>query len=230
MSSVVETPPRRPRERVAALPARLHERAGRTSVAWIAAGLAVLAAAWIVLVALMTSNGFSGNSRYLMPPAALLTVLGAAGIVWLLRWMAGRRSSQASAAVVAAAAAALAVAFAYQDAGDRPEQVTGAEYQAEMIDGLGPLVERAGGAEFLRSCGHAYTNPFVVPQVAWHLGVHSQQVDLDPDEERPAVVFHVRHVREAAGRAPAWAKRGRHEIAREGTWIVTADCDAAAAR
>jgi hypothetical protein len=56
--------------------------------------------------------------------------------------------------------------------------------------------------------------------------VHSKEVDLEPDQERPAVVFHVMHTRGARGRAPAWAERGRTELARGGTWIVTGDCEA----
>ncbi len=194
----------------------------------LAAGLAAIAATWIVLVALMTSNGFSGNSRYLMPPAALLIVLGAAGLVWAVGavWRGRPRGT----AVLAVAAVAAIVAFAAQDADDVPDQLRGVEYQAELADGLGRVVEKAGGAARLRGCGRAYTNPFLVPQVAWHLDVHAQQVDLDPDEERPAVVFHVKHVQSARGRAPAWAKRGRTELAREGTWIVTADCQPGGSR
>ena len=190
----------------------------------LAAGLAAIAGAWIVLVAVMTSSGFSGNQRYLMPPAALLIVLGAAGIVWALRALLGARAGRA--AVVAAAALALGFAFAFEEAGDLPAELRGIEYQADLTAGLARLVDDAGGPARLRRCGHAYTNPFLVTQVAWHLRVHAQEVDLDPDRQRPAVVFHVKHVRSARGRAPAWAKRGRTELARESTWIVTADCDA----
>lgn len=193
-----------------------------------AAGLAVLAAGWIVLVALMTSGGFSGNSRYLIPPAALLTVLGAAGLVWALRWAAGRHAANVPAAALAAVV--LAFAFAAETIDELPAVMRGVDYQVELADQLPRVIDDAGGAAFLRDCGHAYTNAFLVPQVAWHLGVHSQQVDLDPAEGRPAVVFHVMHVADARGRAPAWAKRGRNELAREGTWIVTADCDPESAR
>ncbi|HEV2815038.1 MAG TPA: hypothetical protein VGW10_17405 [Solirubrobacteraceae bacterium] len=190
-----------------------------------AAGLAVIAATWTGLVALMTSNGFSGNARYLMPPAAMLTVLGAVGIVWAARLLAGRRAPTAAVTVVAALAAA--TAFAAQDAHELPDQLRSVEYQADLTDALGPLIERAGGPAHLRACGHPYTNAFLVPQVAWHLGLHGREVGLDPETERPAVVFHVKHTRSARGRAPAWATRGRTELAREGTWIVTADCDPA---
>jgi len=56
--------------------------------------------------------------------------------------------------------------------------------------------------------------------------VNIQEVDLEPDQDRPAVVFHVMHTRGTRGRAPAWSTRGRTELARGGTWIVTADCEA----
>jgi hypothetical protein len=191
-------------------------RRDRTTL-WIA-GVAV---GWIVLVAAMTSNGFSGNLRYLIPPASLLIVLGAAGIV-----RAARPLTQARPLALGALAVALVVAFAFQDVDELDDQVRSVDYQATNTDALPDVIEQAGGAAFLRRCGHAYTNPFLVPQVAWYLDVHAQQVDLDPGEGRPAVVFHVKHTRGARGRAPAWALRGRTELGRRGTWIVTADCDA----
>ena len=190
----------------------------------VAAGLVALAAAWVALVALMTSNGFSGNTRYLMPPAALLTVLGAAGVVWGAKLVLGSRRTVG---LIAGAVAALALAFAFaaQDADELPDQLRGVDYQARLTDGLGPVIDQAGGAAYLRRCGRAYTNPFLVPQVAWYLDVHSEDVALDPDHGRPAVVFHVMHTRGARGRAPAWSKRGRHRLAGDANWIVTADCD-----
>ena len=185
-------------------------------------GIAALALAWTGLVAVMTSNGFSGNLRYLMPPASLLIVLGAVGLVRVAAPLLRR----APAALGVVLATALVVGFAVQDVDELDDQVRSVEYQAENTDALPRLIESAGGAAWLRDCGHAYTNPFLVPQVAWYLGVHTQQVDLDPDEERPAVVFHVMHTRGARGRAPAWAQRGRTELGRAGTWILTADCKA----
>ncbi|HEX2086256.1 MAG TPA: hypothetical protein VHF89_11275 [Solirubrobacteraceae bacterium] len=185
----------------------------------VVAALAIVAASWIGLVALMTSRGFSGNLRYLMPPAALIIVLGAVGIGWALAALRVRGT-----AAVAVAALLAAGAFVAQDADLLDDNLRGVEYQAQLEDTLGRVIDEAGGPQRLRACGHAYTNPFLVPQVAWHLDVHAQQVDLDPDEQRPAVVFHVKHIKSARGRAPAWAKRGRTELAREGTWIVTGDC------
>ncbi|HEX8120178.1 MAG TPA: hypothetical protein VF549_02835 [Solirubrobacteraceae bacterium] len=183
-----------------------------------ALGLIVFAVAWVLLVALMTSHGFSGNLRYLMPPAALLIVLGAAGIVWVVRPLVRHP------AALAVLAVALLASFGLQDAGELDDQVRSVHYQADNTNLLPQVIADAGGATRLRACGPAYTNPFLVPQVAWYLRVHTERVALDPGRRHPRVVFHVMHTRGAKGRAPAWSKRGRYELARGGTWIVTADC------
>src|SRR3954452_1994035 len=80
--------------------------------------LTALAGAWLLLVAAMTANGYSGNARYLMVPAALAIVVAAAGIALaarsLLAW-ARRRAPAAlvgrSAALAVTAAGALALSW-----------------------------------------------------------------------------------------------------------------------
>jgi hypothetical protein len=160
-------------------------RAGVDATAQRAAlGLAVLGVAWLGLVAVMTVRGFSGNQRYLVVPAALLIILGAAGVVWAARaLLGGDRARALPAAAAAVAALALAAVFVAPDADLLRPTLRGIEYQADLYHDLGTAIERAGGAERLKACGHAFTGPFLVPQVAWRLGVHMQQVDLEP--ERP---------------------------------------------
>ena len=51
----------------------------------LAGGLLAVAAVWVAEVALMTSDGFSGNTRYLVLPAALACVLVGARAGWALR-------------------------------------------------------------------------------------------------------------------------------------------------
>ncbi len=63
--------------------------------------LAGLAIAWLGLVAYMTSDGFSGNQRYLIAPVALVIVLAGAGRGWGL----GRASASRGRAAVAGARA-----------------------------------------------------------------------------------------------------------------------------
>jgi hypothetical protein len=182
--------------------------------------LAVLAAAWIALVAVMTVRGFSGNSRYLLVPAALIIVIGAAGIVWAVRALAPRVAALPAAALAAAAAALIAL-FALPDADRLEHTLVGIEYQADLYHDLGRLVDDAGGPARLRECGHAFTGPFLVPAVAWHLKLHSTDVDLVP--ETPAVIFHVRTT-EHARIAPPPADARPNVLGREGHWLLTADC------
>ena len=189
-----------------------------------ALGIGAIAAAWIGLVAVMTVRGFSGNLRYLVVPGALLIVLGAVGIVWAVRAVLARRVRRVPRALVALAAVALAALFAGPDADLLEPNLRGAAYQADLYDDLDGVVERAGGAERLKACGQAYTGAFLVPQVAWTLGVHIRDVDLDP--RPPAVVFHVRTVEDAL-HVPPLERRRPNQLVRASRWTVTADCPTA---
>jgi hypothetical protein len=184
--------------------------------------LTVLAAAWIGLVAVMTVRGFSGNSRYLIVPAALIVVVGAAGIVWAVRAAVPRAGALPPAALALAATALIAL-FAVPDSSRLGPTLRGIEYQADLYRDLGRVIDEAGGAERVRACGHAFTGPFLVPQVAWRLKVHSNDVDLEP--EAPAVIFHVRTT-ERAGVVPPLRAARANVVAREGHWLVSADCGA----
>lgn len=179
--------------------------------------LAVLAALWIGLVAVMTVRGFSGNSRYLMVPGALLIVVGAAGAIWAVRAVAPRLPRSA----VALVAVLLGGAFVVPDLSLFTPTLRGVEYQADLYHDLGTLIDEAGGKDVVNDCGHAFTGPFLVPQVAWRLGVHAEQVDLRP--AAPAAVFHVRTV-EGARLSPPERTRRPNVLAREGHWALTADC------
>jgi hypothetical protein len=160
--------------------------------------LAGLAICWLGLVAYMTSDGFSGNQRYLIAPVALLIVLSGAGAGWGLERiieLAGRaipalaRKHQAH-ALVAVAAAAIGVGFMVPSVQNFAPTMRNLKYQADLADEVGGLVRDAGGAERLKACGKPFTGPFLVPVVAWNLRVHTQDVSLRPT--RPAVVFRVK--------------------------------------
>jgi hypothetical protein len=183
--------------------------------------LALLAVAWTALVALMTVGGFSGNTRYLIVPAALIILTGAVGATWAVRAAAGRPLPFAVAVLVAVVLGALSVA---PDADQLAPTLSGVEYQADLYHDLGRVIEEAGGKERLKACGHPYTGPFLVPQVAWRLGVHGKDVDLRP--QAPAAVFHVRTV-ENGPVAPALDEARPNMLARAGHWAITADCGAA---
>jgi hypothetical protein len=155
------------------------------------AGLAVLAALWLGLVAYMTQDGFSGNQRYLIAPVVLVIVIAGAGAGWVLEQVLERlRGRPAGLALVLVAAAAAAVGFAVPSFQRFGPTMRSLQYQADLANELPDLVRSAGGAEALKACGNPYTGPFLVPVVAWNLHLHTHLVQLAP--QQPAVVFRVK--------------------------------------
>jgi hypothetical protein len=160
--------------------------------------LALMAIAWLGLVAYMTSDGFSGNQRYLIAPIALIVVLGGAGAGWALTQAVAllRRVVPAAVprhvghAVVLTAAVTVGILFAAPTAKDFHPTMDSLKYQADLANELPDLVRDAGGAAALKRCGDPYTGAFLVPVVAWYLHVHTQAVQLKPTV--PAVVFRVK--------------------------------------
>jgi len=162
---------------------------GRRELA-ILATLMAGAVVWVLEVALMTSDGFSGNIRYLIMPAAIACLAAGVGIGWLARAVLGSWVAGTSVAAVALGVA-VGVAFAVPAAPRVSTDIEAITYQARLNDHVGGLVARAGGPERLKACGDIYTGPFQVPVVAWYVHLHTTQVSsLLP--HRPAVLFRVR--------------------------------------
>jgi hypothetical protein len=144
---------------------------------------------WVAEVAIMTSDGFSGNIRYLVMPAAIVWLVAGIGAGWLVRAVLGRRA--AGGALAVAAAVAVGVGFGAPAVSRVPDDLRAVTYQARLSDNLSGAVARAGGPARLRACGQVYTGPFQVPVVAWNMRLHTTQVSsLTP--RRPGVVFRVR--------------------------------------
>jgi hypothetical protein len=151
------------------------------------AGVAVLGLAWLALVAYMTNGGFSGNQRYLITPIALFIVLSGAGMGWLLTQGLARVNIGAARWAAVAAAVVLAGVFAAPSVNRFSPTMSLLGYQAQLVNSLPALVDKAGGADALRGCGTPYTGPYLVPVVAWNLGIHTSDIELMP--ARPGVVF-----------------------------------------
>src|SRR3954463_13468188 len=83
---------------------------GRRELAIVGA-LVVGALLWVLEVALMTSDGFSGNIRYLVMPAAIVCLVAGVGVGWLARAVLGRRVAGTGVAALAIGAV-VGVAFA----------------------------------------------------------------------------------------------------------------------
>ena len=148
-------------------------------------GLAAISVAWLGIVAVMTANGFSGNQRYLVMPVTILFVLGAVGLGAAVREL---LPSTRAAGVAAGVLAAIVCTASYW--GDVGNMLDSLEYQGVLQADLERSVAEAGGPDALRACGPATTGAFLVPAVAWQLGVHANRVGLDP--ELPGVVFRVK--------------------------------------
>jgi len=157
--------------------------------------LVVVSLAWIALVAYMTSDGFSGNQRYLVTPVALLCVAGAAGLGWAASRLGVGRSAAATVAVSAVAVFLMTTPALPGFA----KTWDGLVYQGELHTQLEDLVAEAGGRERLLTCGTPVTGDFLVPAVAWQLGVHAEEVELV--SAPGSVIFRV-HTNPGSGAVP----------------------------
>jgi hypothetical protein len=188
----------------------------------LAGALVAVAGVWVAEVAVMTSDGFSGNTRYLILPAALACVLAGAVTGWTARAVAPRLPGRHAAAVLAAGAL---LAFAGPWGGAVDRTLTSVSHQARLTDGLGDAVRRAGGAERLLACGQPFTGPFQVPAVAWRLGVHTTRVGLRP--RVPGVALRAANRRGGTG-GPALAGLGGEGAVRTfaiaSGWRIVGNC------
>jgi hypothetical protein len=189
-----------------------------------AGGIALLAVAWLVLVAVMTEAGYSGNQRYLLAPTALLYVVGAAGLARL----AGARFVDGPGRIAAAALAVLAIGGSVIWAADRfPFMLRDVRFQARVAHNLDVAIAEAGGRDALLRCGNPFTNKYLVQLVAWKLHVHGEQVLLQP--EGRSVMLRARHALMARAEPPENALAGdpsRKLAARTSHWRIETACGA----
>jgi hypothetical protein len=183
--------------------------------------LAAGALLWILIVAAMTLAGFPGLPRFMAPAAAIVGVLGGAGLAVLL--------ARPRAWIAAAAIAALAVTAAGLPGriAEVPRAWSSAARISDSHGRLRALVDRLG-AERLLACGKLATSDVLVRTgLAWELGVPLSQVVSFGTRPRLSGAFVVglqaspglrQDVREAA-----------QLVAQEGEWTVySIDCPATA--
>ena len=135
--------------------------------------LAAAGAAWIVLVALMSEAGFSGEPRYALPGAALLAV---AGGVTLAALLADRRRLTTAVAVLAALATVPAAVLRTGDLADLRPRL---QHQAALAAGLDRAIAAAGGRDGVLGCGRPAVGRFRGTLLAWHLDVPKRTVRAD---------------------------------------------------
>jgi hypothetical protein len=198
----------------------------RVALALLAGG-----AIWVGGVALMTNDGFSGNSRYLIMPAALACVLGGVALGWIVRALPGALTRRPF--VVPLIAVLAAAGFAAPSVHHLDAIRAAIDYQAHLKDGLAGAMARAGGRDRLLACGTPYTGAFQVPVVAWHLGVHTTVVQSasapgDAPPQAPAVVFRSRTTTSSRLAVPALdslgGEAGVRTFAIGGGWRIVGRC------
>jgi hypothetical protein len=194
--------------------------------------LALLAvgAIWVAEVALMTNDGFSGNSRYLIMPAAIACVVGGVALGWIVRALPAAVTRRPFVVpLIAVVAATVFAAPSVHRVGIVRDSVY---YQARLKDGLSVVIERAGGRDRLLACGTPYTGAFQVPAIAWHLHVHTSVVQSasapgDAPPAVPAVVFRS-HTTSTSHAVPPLdslgGEAGVRTIATGGGWRIVTRC------
>lgn len=181
-------------------------------------GLAVLALAWIAVVAVMAEGGFSGTRRYLVVPAAAMCVVAGAGLAWL----ADRRERLMVIGLVCLLAALPAARRAREDA----RLASVARSQADQLSELRDAVDRAGGPAAVLGVGRPAINPWLQTALAWELDVPLTHVQAtwassraQPHWAPPALVF--RAPARLAGPRPVLPRGASAAVvARAGRWRV----------
>jgi len=201
---------------------------GGTLARWIFAA----AAAWVVIVAVMTVAGYAGNPRYLVAAAALGAALAGAGAVLTAQSAAtrlaggrGESASRASAPAWAAPTGALvliALVLAVTGATLR-DQWTELGSRADAADAFDGVIARAGGRDALVDCSRVRTSARARSLVAWRLDLPMR--DLDATPELPAVVIRAKWFY-GEGLEPPTAP-GYEALVTTPFWQVVAACGAA---
>jgi hypothetical protein len=189
--------------------------------------LAALVVASVALVAAMTEQGFSGNSRYLLPAAAVVCVLGGVGLARALAAVGDRWRP-----AVALALVAVGVPFLVAGAEDLREQAEVVDARVEIQDELALAIERAGGVEAVRECvpllgpsewtrcGRPAVNTSLGARLVWELRVPFSAVTNEP--EPPGLVFRAPEG-EVSGVPPTLEEGWRVRlVATAGKWDVLA--------
>jgi hypothetical protein len=174
--------------------------------------LAAAAVGWIAIVAAMTLSGFAGLPRFMAPAAALVAVLGGAGLAVLL--------ARPRAWSVALAVPALVVTLAALPGrvAEVPHAWSSAARISDSHDRLRELANRVGRKRLL-ACGRLATSDVLVrTALAWELRVPLSHVVSFGRRPRLSGAFVM------GPQAPAGLRRGVRgtavRVAHDGEWSV----------
>jgi len=131
---------------------------------WPVIGMGGAVAFWLVLVAIMTQGGFSGNPRYFLLAVGVTTVLAGIGVA---RLVALGHSTPARLAI-AAVLVAVTAPFAYLRAPFAWREVSFAVGNAKLNQELEEAVDEAGGPGVAER-GKVHVNRGFIPHMAWEM-------------------------------------------------------------
>ncbi len=195
--------------------------------------------AWWIGIAVLTQAGFSGNDRYLVLGAALVSISGGIGWGWgaaaISRLMRRRVTTAPAAAVATAIAIAVIVAtppWIGPSIVDVPATHRALVYQAHLRQDMTRAVKLLGTHRLL-ACGTVMTEGFQVPMLAWNLDVHTARVEASPATVRqpgppPNAIFQTRAQRNAhlLPVVSAWKGVPYERVARVRTFRIYTHCTA----
>ena len=142
---------------------------------------AALGVVWAATVAAMSEVGFSGEERYLLPAAVLVTVSGGPGLALVARRaVAGTARGRLAAALLLLTAALLTAPAASSRVGALGLQRERLAHADALSVNLGATVRILGSRERVEACGRPWVGRFRAPVLAWTLGVHKARVGLEP--------------------------------------------------
>jgi hypothetical protein len=169
----------------------------------------------MVIVAVLAQVGFTGNPRYVLPPAAIVALLAGLGVISIGRLLAAhlRRRRAIAAGVVLALVAVPTTAGASVKLYDH---VMTLRDVVRLYGELPSVIAKAGGPGALRNCGTIATGPYQTPVVAWLLHVPQHRVTLEAAV--PGVII-----------APFYHPEFTHDTrfplaAQGGRWTIRSSC------
>jgi hypothetical protein len=128
--------------------------------------LAIGGLVWLGEVVVLAALGYAGLTRFLFPAAGALAVVGAAGVVSLVR---SQRSRPGAALVLAAVLVALAVPSSVRVAGLH-HQAVGVESRADLEQSISRVIARTG-IPTLRAPHAVSVAGLALPAFAWRVEV-----------------------------------------------------------
>ncbi len=179
--------------------------------------LAGASIAWVGVVVAMALVGYPGLARFMLPAAALVCVLGGAGLVRVVRFVRRRPIAIVLALVLAGGT----IAGSLSRLGELRAQYAEARDAEHEFASLDQAVKAAGGPRLVVRCagGLVAVNHFSLTALAWTLGIELRAVR--PFLRHPGITFQAPNLASIGG-PPELSYRPRrvYEIAQVGVWHV----------